>query len=244
MKEQNIYDNPIFFKNYQTLRVNDTGLNGIIEEPALRALLPDLKGKIILDLGSGFGDFARYAHSKGAKKVYGIELSSNMIEQARKLTQTDDIEYIHASMTDPMTFDERFDFIISSLAIYYIENFNQLASEAYSHLKEGGKFVFSVEHPMCTAHASSFMKNESGEFICMPVDNYQNESIRHTSWFVDDVIKYHRTVESYIMGLLNVGFVIDALKEPKVINEALLEKPEAEIFNRYSPFLIISAHRL
>ncbi|WP_207393065.1 hypothetical protein [Providencia sp. M-27] len=64
MKEQNIYDDPIFFKNYQALRVNDTGLNGIMEEPALRALLPDLKGKIVLDLGSGFGDFARYAHSK------------------------------------------------------------------------------------------------------------------------------------------------------------------------------------
>lgn len=72
MSEQNIYDNPIFFEKYKSLRMNDTGLNGIMEEPALRVLLPDLTDKIVLDLGSGFGDFARYAHSMGAKKFMAL----------------------------------------------------------------------------------------------------------------------------------------------------------------------------
>lgn len=243
MSEQNIYDNPIFFEKYKSLRMNDTGLNGIMEEPALRVLLPDLTDKIVLDLGSGFGDFARYAHSMGAKKVYGVELSANMIEQAKLITHTDDIEYIHASMTDLPKFQESFDLVISSLAIHYVANFNQLAKEVYSHLKLGGKFIFSVEHPMCTAKSSSFMKNINGEFVCMPVDNYQNESIRHTTWFVEDVIKYHRTLESYITGLLGAGFTLDALKEPKVIDSALIDRPETAIFNRYAPFLILSAYR-
>ncbi|MEQ4674387.1 class I SAM-dependent methyltransferase [Providencia vermicola] len=243
MQEQNIYDNPIFFDQYKSLRMNDTGLNGIMEEPALRALLPSLKGKVILDLGSGFGDFARYAHSAGAKKVYGVELSKNMIEQATQLTHTDDIEYIQTSMTDLTMLNGNFDLVISSLAIHYIENFNQLAITIYSQLKEGGKFIFSVEHPMCTAQSSSFTKNDTGEFQCMAVDNYQDESIRHTTWFVDNVIKYHRTIESYVSGLLNAGFTLEALKEPKVIPSALQEKPETAIFNRYSPFLLLGARR-
>jgi len=58
---QNIYDNQQFFEGYKHLRDQDTGLNGALEVPAIRPLLPDLSGKRVLDLGSGFGGFARYA---------------------------------------------------------------------------------------------------------------------------------------------------------------------------------------
>ncbi len=48
---QNIYDDLPFFEGYRALRLQDSGLNGVIEEPALRALLPPLKGLRIVDLG-------------------------------------------------------------------------------------------------------------------------------------------------------------------------------------------------
>jgi hypothetical protein len=55
--KQNIYDNPTFFQAYCKLRENDSGLNGLVEEPAIGTVLPDLRGLKVLDLGSGFGDF-------------------------------------------------------------------------------------------------------------------------------------------------------------------------------------------
>lgn len=50
---QNIYDNPEFFEAYSWLGRSVAGLAGAAEWPALRALLPDLRGLRIVDLGCG-----------------------------------------------------------------------------------------------------------------------------------------------------------------------------------------------
>lgn len=63
---QNIYDNPDFFAGYATLARSVQGLDGAPEWPALCALLPDLNGKRIADLGCGYGWFCRYALEAGA----------------------------------------------------------------------------------------------------------------------------------------------------------------------------------
>ncbi|EMJ9774643.1 TPA: class I SAM-dependent methyltransferase [Morganella morganii] len=241
--KNNVYDDPVFFENYRLLRQNDTGLNGILEVPALRALLPCLKHKQVLDLGSGFGDFARYARQGGAASVTGIELSEKMFTEAQKLTNDPHIRYLHGSMTCLPAALKNFDIIVSSLAIHYIADFTALANDIYTRLQPGGYFVFSVEHPMCTAFASSYQKDEHGRFVCMPVDNYQDESRRLTHWFVDDVVKYHRTVQHYVTALLDAGFELRALQEPKIPQKWLDVRPETDIFNRYAPFLLLSARR-
>jgi 2-polyprenyl-3-methyl-5-hydroxy-6-metoxy-1,4-benzoquinol methylase len=50
------------------------------------ALLPDVQGKTILDLGCGTGRIARYLAARGAL-VHGIDFAPKMIETARRLTQ-------------------------------------------------------------------------------------------------------------------------------------------------------------
>ncbi|SPX42217.1 SAM-dependent methyltransferase [Haemophilus influenzae] len=46
-----VYDKDNFFELYQKLRSNPISLNEIIEKPTMLSLLPDLKGKKLLDLG-------------------------------------------------------------------------------------------------------------------------------------------------------------------------------------------------
>jgi ubiquinone/menaquinone biosynthesis C-methylase UbiE len=54
---QNIYDDPSFFEGYEKLRRTATGLNEVLEQLALRSMLPkSLKSMRILDLGCGCGD--------------------------------------------------------------------------------------------------------------------------------------------------------------------------------------------
>ncbi len=45
------------------------------------------------------------------------------------------------------------------------------------------------------------------------VDNYFNTGRRLTSWLGGQVVKYHRTVENYFMGLQCAGFVITSIRE-------------------------------
>ena len=66
---QNIYDNAEFFAGYSQLGRSVAGLDGAAEWPALRAMLPELRGLNVLDLGCGFGWFCRWARGQGAAQV-------------------------------------------------------------------------------------------------------------------------------------------------------------------------------
>ena len=54
MKE-NKYDDSVFFEQYSHMPRSEQGLSAAGEWPALKALLPELAGKRVLDLGCGFG---------------------------------------------------------------------------------------------------------------------------------------------------------------------------------------------
>lgn len=56
---QNIYDTAEFYEGYSTLPRSVHGLIGAPEWPFVRELLPGMNGKRIVDLGCGFGWFAR-----------------------------------------------------------------------------------------------------------------------------------------------------------------------------------------
>lgn len=57
-----------------------------------------LEGMRILDLGCGFGDFARKARREGACAVVGIDISLRMLERAIALTDNPAIKYRHSSI--------------------------------------------------------------------------------------------------------------------------------------------------
>ena len=82
MKE-NKYDDSVFFEQYSHMPRSEQGLSAAGEWPALKALLPELAGKRVLDLGCGFGWHCRYAAEHGAARVLGTDLSQRMLERAR-----------------------------------------------------------------------------------------------------------------------------------------------------------------
>ena len=46
------------------------------------------------------------------------------------------------------------------------------------------------------------------------MDNYYYEGRRTAHFLGEEVIKYHRTLTTYLMGLLQNGFAITAVAEP------------------------------
>ena len=86
---QNIYDDEDFFREYSRLPRSVAGLDAAPEWPALRALLPDLDGLTVVDLGCGFGWFCRWVREQGAASVLGIDASEKMLARAtaRRITE-------------------------------------------------------------------------------------------------------------------------------------------------------------
>lgn len=239
---QNIYDDPKFFQCYKKLRDTESGLNQAIEIPAMRSLLPGLDGLDILDLGCGFGTFARYAVQHGASSVTGVEISQRMLSVAREQTSEDRVTYCRASMESYAMQPAGYDLVVSSLALHYVRDFSQLCGNVASGLKKGGHFIFSVEHPVCTARPEGWVKNEEETF--WPVDRYQEEGIRHTRWFVEDVVKYHRTTQTYVNSVIQTGLSLQALLEPQADPAVLAERPRLREHARRPPFLLLKARKI
>lgn len=142
---QNIYDDDEFFEGYSRLPRSIEGLDGAPEWPALRAMLPDLTGLRVLDLGFGFGWFCRWARGQGALQILGIDVSEKMLARARAATQDSAITYARADMEQLELAPGSFDLVYSSLALHYVENLDGLMVEVHRSLVPGGSLVFSVE---------------------------------------------------------------------------------------------------
>ena len=117
---QNIYDNPEFFAGYTRLGRSVEGLEGAAEWPALRALLPELRGRKVVDLGCGFGWFCRWAREQGAAEVLGIDVSERMLARARADTTDAAITYLRTDLERVELAEAAFDVAYSSLALHYI----------------------------------------------------------------------------------------------------------------------------
>lgn len=242
MAKQNIYDNQTFFDGYKKLRENEINANNLFEIPALFSLLPDLKGKEVLDLGCGFGDHCIEYIKKGAKRVVGIDISTKMLDVARKENNDPKIEYINMSMEDLDKGLGEFDVIISSLALHYVEDFSRVIKNIYSLLREGGYFVFSQENPLCTSYFGKHDRwtvDEDGNKLYLNLEKYGIEGEKESRWFVDGVKKYHRMFSTIINTLIETGFTIEKLIEPLPSKEILDKHPEYRDLFHKPDFLIV-----
>jgi len=242
---QNIYDDPTFFAGYVELRRTESGLNAALEQPALIALLPEsLDGFDVLDLGCGFGDFAFVAKARGAASVTGIDISEKMLEVARSRITDPTVSFIRAPIETATLGEAAFDLVVSSLAFHYVENYGAVLAKVVRALRPGGQLVFSVEHPIATAFGSyEWQLGPKGEKLHWKLDRYRDEGRRESTWFVDGVIKYHRTVETYVNGLLDSGLVLRRLTEPEATPEAMQERPDLVSTRRTPAFLLLVAEK-
>nr|WP_246845174.1 class I SAM-dependent methyltransferase [Bdellovibrio sp. NC01] len=218
------------------------GLVAANEWPELKKLLPDLKGLKVLDLGCGYGWHCRYLKENGAAHVIGLDLSFKMLEKARQENGLDGVEYIQGAIEDISFKDAEFDLVFSSLAFHYVEDFDRVCKTIQRILKNGGKFVFSTEHPVFTARKEQdWARDINGKIQHWPVDGYHQIGKRHTSWLADDVIKYHRTFSSILDSLLSAGFEINKIAEPTLTEDTLKQHPEWSDEIRRPMFLLIAA---
>ena len=245
MVAQNIYDDPDFFAGYARLPRSEHGLAVVYEWAAFQRLLPaSLADMRVLDLGCGLGYFAREARARGAREVLGVDLSERMLSEARRRTDDPAIVFVRASLEEFAADPASFDLVVSSLALHYIADYAGLVRRIAGWLVPGGRLTFSVEHPIFTAHGSSdWHKGPDGAALHWPVDRYREEGERRTRWFVDGVVKYHRTVETYVNGLLDAGFRLARLEEPETDPALLAQKPEWRHERRRPPFLLIAADK-
>lgn len=243
MKE-NKYDDSIFFDKYSNMERSKNGLVSAGEWHELKKLLPSFQGKRVLDLGCGFGWHCQFAIENGAKSVVGVDISQKMLEEARDKTKSEHIQYICMPMEDIDFPADSFEVVISSLAFHYVQSFEDILRKVSNCLSKGGEFIFSVEHPIFTAYGTQdWYYDNQGNPLHWPVDKYFTEGLRKTNFLGEEVIKYHRTLTTYLNSLIKLGFEITGLIEPKPAENLLYTVPGMLEELRRPMMLLVSARK-
>lgn len=162
-----------------------------VEEAAMRALLPPLDGRTVLDLACGTGRYTRIAYELGAACVYSFDNSSDMLLRGR----------LSAACTADLTAiplpNGSVDVIICGLALGHVKSLSEALVEIVRVLVPGGIACVSDLHPYQTL---------SGAKRTFAASDGRYYAVEH----------YLHLLEDYITLSAEVGLWLQALREPRL----------------------------
>ncbi len=205
------YDDDAVFATYMQHRQSPDNPNDTLEKPVMRELLGTVDGKRILDLGCGDAAIGRELLDQGAAAYTGVEGSAKMVTVATQTLAGTPGQVMEHTIEDWSYPRAAIDLVIARLVLHYVADLPALCSQVFGTLVPGGRFVFSVEHPVITSCDRGWPTGSLRQDWI--VDDYFDTGLRVTSWLGGRVQKYHRTVEDYFMTLQRSGFSIEHLRE-------------------------------
>jgi malonyl-CoA O-methyltransferase len=111
------------------------------EEVAMRKLMPELGGQVVLDLACGTGRYGLLAREMGAKQVVGLDNSMAMLE-ANQQSQI----ALATSEAIPLA-SQSVNVVLCGLALGHLPSLRPTFSEISRILKPGGITLISDFHP-------------------------------------------------------------------------------------------------
>jgi ubiquinone/menaquinone biosynthesis C-methylase UbiE len=185
--------------------------NALYERPAVLSMLGDVSGCRVLDAGCGAGAHAAALIERGAT-VEGLDLSAGLLAIARRRLGPD-VSLRQADLSQPLPCaDNRFDAVLASLVLHYLEDWVPTLREFHRVLVRSGRIVVSTGHPFMdfqSAGSGNYLATEQWE------DHWsQPDGGTKTMRF------WRRPLSAMIEAFQQAGFRIDAVREPEPLAEA------------------------
>jgi ubiquinone/menaquinone biosynthesis C-methylase UbiE len=210
--------------------------NAYYDRPNTLSLFADCQGKKILDAACGSGKYAEILTAKGAI-VTGFDISPKMVELAQQ-KQIEGANFFVHDFAQPLNMlsDGCFDTVLCALALHYVEDWTITLQEFHRVLKPNGTLIISIEHPF-----SDFTFFKSNKY-------FETEHVKCV-WkgfgIPVEINSYRRSLQSSLMPLIDNGFMIEKILEPKPTPE--FEKYDARHFkelNEFPSFLCIRGRKI
>ncbi len=199
-------------------QVDTKPYNAYYERPATLSLLPEVKGKRVLDVGCGPGVYSQWLAEHGAQ-VVAFDANQKMVRLARKRLG-DRAQVRLATLEAPLDFalDASFDIIVAPLVMDYVRDWAPVFREFHRILVPGGVLVFSMEHPF----GKYYGFRETTIY-------FETDLVYHTWHGFGPPIKvpsYRRPMSAVINPLVLAGFELDCLLEPLPTEDFKAADPE------------------
>ncbi|GAA4582809.1 class I SAM-dependent methyltransferase [Planotetraspora phitsanulokensis] len=191
-------------------------------------LLGEVAGKSVLEVGCGAGQCGRWLTAQGAA-VAGFDLSHRQLQHSRRIDQSTGtaLPVVQADAEVLPFADGSFDLACSAFgALPFVADAGAVLSEVRRVLRPGGRFVFSVSHPIRWAFPDDpgpgGLTADRPYFDRTPYVEFSDDG-------VPSYVEHHRTMGDWVALIVSSGLTLTGLVEP--------EWPEghAQVWGGWSP---------
>lgn len=211
-------------------------LNG----PAIERLLHIQPGERVLEVACGNGQLARRLAALGAR-VTAVDISPTFLECARARTVVDqdriDYHLVDAAESGQLHAlgHKVFAAVVCSMALMDMPEIDPFLSTLPALLADGGRFVFSIQHPCFNSNATSIVGEigQSGADVptfAVKVYDYVNVPPGKGMGMPGEPMPhyyFHRPLGTLLAACFRVGLVLDGMEEPTLPPDVVATGPLA-----------------
>jgi ubiquinone/menaquinone biosynthesis C-methylase UbiE len=214
-----------------------------VNTPAFLAMLPPVKGLAGLDIGCGEGANTRGLARAGARMT-ALDLSETFVRHALAEERREPlgIAYHVASALELPFGDDTFDFATAFMCLMDMPDSGAALREACRVVKPGGFFQFSITHPCTDTPHRRNLRDDSGRTRALEIGRYFEQP---EGWVEEWLFKaappelratlrpfrvprFHRTLSSWMNGVVDAGWAIERVEEPTASDETVATCPHVQ----------------
>ena len=206
--------------------------------PHFLDLLPK-PGRLTVDVGCGEGRMARVLTQRG-HLVLGVDGSPTLAQAA--IAHDESVEVVAGDAARLPFRDEICDLAIAMVSLQDVDDLASAMREAWRVLEPGGRFCFSVVHPVNSAGGF----RGDGKDPPFVISGSYTGSRPYTDVIVREGItmtfnSLHHTLEGFMRPLEETGFLIEAVREPIPDDDLIRDEPLMARWRRVPMFLQVRA---
>ena len=181
-------------------------------------LFENVSGKKMLEICCGSGHSLLYNADKGAKELWGVDISRKQLDNAAELLKENgySAKLICSKMEDELDVPkEYFDYVYSIYGIGWTTDLQGTFDNIASYLKKDGIFIFSWHHTLnyCIAWSCDERKEVFDEDKLVMSKSYFDETYFKIPVHDSEIVLRNRKLSTYVNALAKAGFVIEELVE-------------------------------
>jgi ubiquinone/menaquinone biosynthesis C-methylase UbiE len=214
-----------------------------LNTPAFFDMLPEVHGLSGVDIGCGEGHNTRLLASRGAQ-VTAFDISERFINHAYQLERKErlGVDYQVASALRLPYPDRSFDFATAFMSFMDISGIDSAIAEAYRVLKPDGFLQFSISHPCFDTPHRRNVRDERGGVCAIEIGDYFRNLEGHVEEWIFSAAppeileglprfktpRFTRTLSQWLNLLLDRGFRIERVQEPRPSDETVRRFPNLQ----------------
>jgi SAM-dependent methyltransferase len=199
-------------------------------DPILLEFLGDVRGRRVLDAGSGAGYLSRLLARRGAR-VVAVENARRFHEIALSYQAREplDIEFHHASISAmPFLGDAMLDAVVANYVLMDVRDYESAVREIARVLRSDGTFVCAISHGSIDGrwHIPAHDSPRREDRAAWLDDDYFIRRAGYMQWGeLKPILSFHRPLRDYVAVSKRNGLELRDLDEPEVSAEGVRDLP-------------------